>query len=354
MPGAAGDQMSQEATAAAVAAVAHNLRQQMQMAAAAQQQQQMGEGHGGSNLFNLPPHMASGGPMGGPPGAAGVPLPKASISPALSSSSNPAGLSSMMGPRHVPSPCGPNLPGMPQLPPGMAVALHMAGSGPGGRCDPSAVLSQQQQHQLQHLHLQQQHALHQQQKHQQQQQHQMSFGPHSASLGHSSISGVPSHTMVHPSLHKSATASSAKPSSSSTSSPSRRNSPHSLTPLHSPLTELGLEMSFKPSRPFSPSRLFSDDISDIVGVAGGSPLRSPSTSHHSSLAPVTTATITTTSSINTATVRSSSSEPSASITATSTSTSAATGSGAIDSTASTTSNISSTGIKLEPITTSSD
>ncbi|KAM7358065.1 bric a brac 1 isoform 2-T2 [Cochliomyia hominivorax] len=351
MPGAAGDQMSQEATAAAVAAVAHNIRQQMQMAAAAQQQQQIGESHGGSNLFNLPPHMASGGPMSGPPGAGGVPLPKASISPALSSSSNTAGLSSMMGPRHVPSPCGPNLPGMPQLPPSMAVALHMAG-GPGGRCDPSAVLSQQQQHQFQHLHLQQQHALHQQQKHQQQQQHQMAFGPHTSSLSHSSMAGAPSHTMIHQTMQKSASASSTKPLSS-TSSPSRRNSPHSLTPLHSPLTELGLEMSFKPSRPFSPSRLFSDDISDIVGVAA-SPLRSPSTSHPSTATAVTTATITTTSSINPATVRSSSSEPSVSAIATSATTATSTASAAIDSTASTTSNISSTGIKLEPITTSSD
>lgn len=353
MPSGAGDQMSQEATAAAVAAVAHNIRQQMQMAAAAQQQQQMGEGHGGPNIFNLPPHMATGGPMAGPPGSVGVPLPKASISPALSSSSNAASISSMMGSRHVPSPCGPSLPGLPQLPPGMAVALHMAGSGPGGRCDPAAVLSQQQQHQLQHLHLQQQHALHQQQQKHQQQQHQMAFGPHTSSLSHSSVIGAPSHTVVHQSLQKPTTASSTKPHSSA-SSPSRRNSPHSLTPLHSPLTELGLEMSFKPSRPFSPSRLFSDDIADIVAVSA-SPLRSPSTSYPSAATglPVTTATITTTSSINLATVRASSLEPSASATS-QTSAAATTTTGAIDSSASATSNISSTGIKLEPITTSSD
>ncbi|KAI9587054.1 hypothetical protein GQX74_002901 [Glossina fuscipes] len=117
MPAPASDQMSQEATAAAVAAVAHNFRQQMQMAAAAQHQQHT-ENLGAASLFNLPPHLVSAagpagaGPIVGAPGPGSIVLPKPSISPALSTTSNSGGGSAVVGPRHAPSPCGPTLPGM--------------------------------------------------------------------------------------------------------------------------------------------------------------------------------------------------------------------------------------------------
>ncbi|XP_033238793.1 protein bric-a-brac 1 isoform X2 [Drosophila pseudoobscura] len=240
--------MSQE-TAAAVAAVAHNIRQQMQMAAAVQHQ----HGEAGPpvvpppGLFNLPPHLA-GGP--GPPGSRG------SISPALSSGS---------GPRHAPSPCGPaGL--LPNLPPSMAVALHR---------DPAAaaLLSQhqQQQHHLQQLHLQQQQQQQQHHLHQQQvaaahhgMPHKSGFGASSmaaasaASTSASSSSSSHQHSHSHPHSH----------SHSHGEKQQKKGSPHrSETPrLHSPLGDLGLEMSSY-KREYSPSRLFADDLAELVGAS---------------------------------------------------------------------------------------
>ncbi|XP_058975487.1 protein bric-a-brac 1 isoform X3 [Musca domestica] len=389
-PTPTGDQMAQEATAAAVAAVAHNLRQQMQMAAAQQQQQQQQqhgpEGPGGqAGLFNLPPHLAGSGALPVPSGPGGMILPKTSISPALSSASSSGAVGSMMGPRHAPSPCGPGMPVMTQLPHSVAAALHMAGS-PASRCDPNALLSQQQQHQLHQLHLQQQHAMHQQQQHKHQHshghqhphQHQHSqlgaYGQHHLSLSHPGSmtggmgggGGTPTHTH-----HTTATttASSTK-SSSSTVSPLRRTSPPSV----SPLTELGLEMAFKPSRAFSPSRLFSDDIADIVGAAAAAAAVAAASSTSSSTctttATVTTATITGSSSYSLPATssssmmamdaagqqhQSSSIASSAGISPSHSSTSMATTTAAATVvTSASSSNISSTGIKLEPITTSSE
>ncbi|XP_017482294.1 PREDICTED: protein bric-a-brac 1-like, partial [Rhagoletis zephyria] len=283
VPTPTGDQMSQEATAAAVAAVAHNIRQQMQLAAAVQHQHPS-EGPPGPGLFNLPPHLqphlaaaAAAGSSGAAPGGHGsVPLPKTSISPALSTTSNP-GAASMLGPRHAPSPCGPGLPGLPpNLPPSMAMALHM------GRCDPSAVLSQQQQHQLQHLHMQQQQV---------------------------------------------ATATKSKCASPSSLLEHRRPSPSAESHLHSTLTELGLDMGYKTTRSsaYSPTRLFSEDLAALVGASEDSP-------------PGTTATSTIVSSTSTVT------------------TSATTGGHTeVSITSSATSgNISSSNIKIEPITTSSE
>ncbi|XP_039149014.1 protein bric-a-brac 1 isoform X5 [Drosophila simulans] len=211
--GVAGEQHMSQETAAAVAAVAHNIRQQMQMAAVP------------PGLFNLPPHPGVGGGVGSVPGAAGG---RASISPALSSGS---------GPRHAPSPCGPaGL--LPNLPPSMAVALHH---------------QQQQQaahHHMQQLHLQQQQAhLH---HHQQQQQH---------------------HQGGHQVAHKSGFGASSSSSASSSSmgqhhAPKAKSSPlRSETPrLHSPLGDLGLDMaSYK--REFSPSRLFAEDLAELVGAS---------------------------------------------------------------------------------------
>ncbi|XP_075161252.1 bric a brac 1 [Haematobia irritans] len=389
-PTPTGDQMSQEATAAAVAAVAHNIRQQMQMAAVQHQQQQQQQhqhqsqqhqGHGdmatGQGMFNLPPHLASSGAMPVPPGPGGMLLPKTSISPALSSASGPGVVGPMMGPRHAPSPCGPGLPVISQLPPGVAAALHMAGS-PASRCDPSALLS--------HMH-QQQHKHHQQPSHHQQQlhsvQHQLAYGQHHLpSLSHpsntSTMIGPPSHSHLQASSTATTTASSTK-SSSSTVSPLRRSSPsHSV----SPLTELGLEMAFKPQRPFSPSRLFADDIADIVGAAAAAAaaaatnIPSSSSTACTTTATVTTATITASSSsyglstvssvgpmdsssalnslvVSSASETSISPMASSSMTTTTTMMAPATAVSA-SAISSSSSNISSTGIKLEPITTSSD
>ncbi|XP_034137091.1 protein bric-a-brac 1 isoform X3 [Drosophila guanche] len=244
--------MSQE-TAAAVAAVAHNIRQQMQMAAAVQHQ----HGEAGPpvvpppGVFNLPPHLAS-----GPPGSRG------SISPALSSGS---------GPRHAPSPCGPaGL--LPNLPPSMAVALHR---------DPAAaaLLSQhqQQQHHLQQLHLQQQqqqHHLHQQQvaaaAHHGMQQHKSGFGGSSMAAASAASTSASSSSSSHQHQHQH---SHQHPHSHSHSlgekgMPQKKGSPHrSETPrLHSPLGDLGLEMSSY-KREFSPSRLFADDLAELVGAS---------------------------------------------------------------------------------------
>ncbi|XP_026833456.1 protein bric-a-brac 1 isoform X2 [Drosophila erecta] len=210
--GVAGDQHMSQETAAAVAAVAHNIRQQMQMAAVP------------PGLFNLPPHPGVGAGVGSVPGAGAG---RSSISPALSSGS---------GPRHAPSPCGPaGL--LPNLPPSMAVALHH---------------QQQQQaahHHMQQLHLQQQQAhLH---HHQQQQQH---------------------HQGGHQAAHKSGFGASSSSSASSSMGqhlpPKAKSSPlRSETPrLHSPLGDLGLDMaSYK--REFSPSRLFAEDLAELVGAS---------------------------------------------------------------------------------------
>ncbi|KAH8303557.1 hypothetical protein KR018_003064 [Drosophila ironensis] len=226
--------MSQE-TAAAVAAVAHNIRQQMQMAAAVQQHQ---HGEAGPppvppGLFNLPPHpgVGVGVGVGAVPGTGGG---RASISPALSSGS---------GPRHAPSPCGPaGL--LPNLPPSMAVALHH-------QQQQAAHHQQQQQqhHHLQQLHLQQQqqqaavHLHHQQQQQQQHHQHHQ-VGHKSSGFGASSSSqsaGLPG---------------------KSKGSPLRSETPR----LHSPLGDLGLDMAgYK--RDFSPSRLFAEDLAELVGAS---------------------------------------------------------------------------------------
>ncbi|XP_055373429.1 protein bric-a-brac 1-like isoform X3 [Condylostylus longicornis] len=78
MPPQGSDSMSPEATAAAVAAVAHNLRQQMQMAAAAHHPDSPG------SLFNLPSHLQVNHPS---ISGAGTPLPK-SNSPTSSNERN--------------------------------------------------------------------------------------------------------------------------------------------------------------------------------------------------------------------------------------------------------------------------
>ncbi|XP_017104057.2 protein bric-a-brac 1 isoform X1 [Drosophila bipectinata] len=228
--------MSQE-TAAAVAAVAHNIRQQMQMAAAVQHQHgEAGPPPVPPGLFNLPPH----------PGVGSVAVPgsgggRASISPALSSGS---------GPRHAPSPCGPaGL--LPNLPPSMAVALHH-------QQQQAAHHQQQQQaahHHLQQLHLQQQqqqaaHLHHQQQQHQQHHHHQV---PHKSVGGSGGGAGgfgasSSSQSSTHPSKAK--------------GSPLRSETPR----LHSPLGDLGLDMAgYK--RDFSPSRLFAEDLAELVGAS---------------------------------------------------------------------------------------
>ncbi|KAH8339590.1 hypothetical protein KR067_000112 [Drosophila pandora] len=229
--------MSQE-TAAAVAAVAHNIRQQMQMAAAVQHQHgEAGPPPVPPGLFNLPPH----------PGVGSVPVPgsgggRASISPALSSGS---------GPRHAPSPCGPaGL--LPNLPPSMAVALHH---------QQQQAAHHQQQQQAAHHHLQQLHLQQQQQQaahlhHQQQQQHQQH---HHHQVPHKSVGGSgggaggfgassSSQSSTHPSKAK--------------GSPLRSETPR----LHSPLGDLGLDMAgYK--RDFSPSRLFAEDLAELVGAS---------------------------------------------------------------------------------------
>ncbi|XP_054734838.1 protein bric-a-brac 1-like [Anastrepha obliqua] len=357
VPTPTGDQMSQEATAAAVAAVAHNIRQQMQLAAVVQHQHPS-EGPSGSNLFNLPPHLqpqlaaATAGSSGPAPGGHGsVPLPKTSISPALSTTSNP-GAGAMLGPRHTLSPCGPGLPGLPpNLPPSMAMALHM------GRCDPSSVLSQQQQHQLQHLHMQQhqqqQHQQHQHQQHQQQQ-HALGYGvssmPHLAGASAASIPATATTSSSHlyqqhqhqhqqqqsqiqqqHQHHQSASIGDTDPKVKCSSPASllehRRTSPSGESHLHSTLTELGLDIGYKTTRSsaYSPTRLFSEDLAALVGASEDSP-------------PGTTAASTIVSSTSTVT------------------TSAITGGRTeISITSSATSgNISSSSIKTEPITTSSE
>nr|XP_036220166.1 protein bric-a-brac 1 [Bactrocera oleae] len=367
VPTPTGDQMSQEATAAAVAAVAHNIRQQMQLAAAVQHQHPS-EGPPGPGLFNIPPHLqphlaaaASAGSGGAAPGVHGsVPLPKTSISPALSTTSNPSG-GTMLGPRHAPSPCGPGLPGLPpNLPPSMAMALHM------GRCDPTGVLSQQQQHQLQHLHMQQQQALQQQQQQQQQhhqqqhqqQQHGFGYGvssmPHhgatsaSATATSSSNQHYQQHQLQHQhpqqqpqaqqqQLHQhqqhhqspsvGATATKTKCPSPTSLLEHRRSSPSGDAHLHSTLTELGLDMGYKTTRSsaYSPTRLFSEDLAALVGASEDSP-------------PGTTASSTNVSSTSTVTTPAmSGSHADVSITSSATS-----------------GNISSSNIKIEPITTSSE
>ncbi|KAL9908089.1 bric a brac 1 isoform 2-T2 [Glossina fuscipes fuscipes] len=337
MPAPASDQMSQEATAAAVAAVAHNFRQQMQMAAAAQHQQHT-ENLGAASLFNLPPHLVSAagpagaGPIVGAPGPGSIVLPKPSISPALSTTSNSGGGSAVVGPRHAPSPCGPTLTGMHQLPPGMAVALHMVGGT--GRCETATMLNQQQhQHQLQQLHMQQQHAIHQQQQQQQKHHQQMIFG--ASSISHPSISTATTAASAS-SQHSISTAISASQTkfSSSSISPSlerQRQSTPGNTALRSSLTDLGLDFGYsKSTQSFSPSRLFPDDLADLVGTSPSS-----STSKKPSTLADTSSTITVTKS-NTP------SEILTSVACTSTTTS-------------TTSNKSSSNsVKLEPITTSSE
>lgn len=365
VPTPTGDQMSQEATAAAVAAVAHNIRQQMQLAAAVQHQHPS-EGPTGPGLFNIPPHLqphlaaaASAGSGGAAPGVHGsVPLPKTSISPALSTTSNP-GAGTMLGPRHAPSPCGPGLPGLPpNLAPSMAMALHM------GRCDPTGVLSQQQQHQLQHLHMQQQQALQQQQQqhHQQQQQHGFGYGvssmPHHGAASVSATATSSSsqhyqqqhqHQLQHPqqqsqaqqqqhqhqqhhqqhhqSSSVSATATKTKCPSPTSLLEHRHSSPSGDSHLHSTLTELGLDMGYKTTRSsaYSPTRLFSEDLAALVGASEDSP-------------PGTSAPSTNVSSTNTVT------------------TSATSGSHADVSiiSSATSGDISSSNIKIEPITTSSE
>nr|XP_044250462.1 LOW QUALITY PROTEIN: protein bric-a-brac 1 [Drosophila takahashii] len=229
-----GDQHMSQETAAAVAAVAHNIRQQMQMAAAVQHQHgEAGPPPVPPGLFNLPPHPGVGWGVG-VPGAGGG---RASISPALSSGS---------GPRHAPSPCGPaGL--LPNLPPSMAVALHH---------------QQQQQQQAAHHHLQQLHLQQQQQQahlhhHQQQQQHHHKSGGFGAS---SSSSASSSSLGQH------------HPASKAKGSPLRSETPR----LHSPLGDLGLDMAgYK--REFSPSRLFAEDLAELVGASVSSSSSSAAT-----------------------------------------------------------------------------
>ncbi|KAH8297779.1 hypothetical protein KR054_009833 [Drosophila jambulina] len=251
--GVGGEQHMSQETAAAVAAVAHNIRQQMQMAAAVQHQHgEAGPPPVPPGLFNLPPHPGVGVGVGvgsvSVPGAGGG---RASISPALSSGS---------GPRHAPSPCGPaGL--LPNLPPSMAVALHHHQQ---HQQQQAAAAHHQQQHQqqqqqahhhLQQLHLQQQqqqqaaHLHHHQQQQQQQQQHHHQVA-HKSGFGASSSSSASSSSLVgqqHPAKAK--------------GSPLRSETPR----LHSPLGDLGLDMAYK--RDFSPSRLFAEDLAELVGAS---------------------------------------------------------------------------------------
>ncbi|KAH8240054.1 hypothetical protein KR032_010734 [Drosophila birchii] len=241
--GVGGEQHMSQETAAAVAAVAHNIRQQMQMAAAVQHQHgEAGPPPVPPGLFNLPPHPGVGVGVGSVsvPGAGGG---RASISPALSSGS---------GPRHAPSPCGPaGL--LPNLPPSMAVALHHHQQ----HQQQQAAAAHHQQHQQQqaHHHLQQLHLQQQQQQvahlhhHQQQQQQHHHQVPHKSGFGASSSSSASSSSLVgqHPVKAK--------------GSPLRSETPR----LHSPLGDLGLDMAYK--RDFSPSRLFAEDLAELVGAS---------------------------------------------------------------------------------------
>ncbi|KAH8386156.1 hypothetical protein KR200_001681 [Drosophila serrata] len=248
--GVGGEQHMSQETAAAVAAVAHNIRQQMQMAAAVQHQHgEAGPPPVPPGLFNLPPHPGVGVGVGSVsvPGAGGG---RASISPALSSGS---------GPRHAPSPCGPaGL--LPNLPPSMAVALHHHQQHQQQQAAAAHHQQHQQQqqahHHLQQLHLQQQQQQaaahlhhHQQQQQQQQQQHHHQVVPHKSGFGASSSSSASSSSLVgqHPAKVK--------------GSPLRSETPR----LHSPLGDLGLDMAYK--RDFSPSRLFAEDLAELVGAS---------------------------------------------------------------------------------------
>uniref|UniRef100_A0A6P4FDL4 Protein bric-a-brac 1 n=1 Tax=Drosophila rhopaloa TaxID=1041015 RepID=A0A6P4FDL4_DRORH len=207
--GVGGEQHMSQETAAAVAAVAHNIRQQMQMAAVP------------PGLFNLPPHPGVGGGVG-VPGAGGG---RASISPALSSGS---------GPRHAPSPCGPLVP---NLPPSMAIALHHQQHQHGERRPCGCPFGPWP---CPHHHHQQQ---------QQQHHHQVGGGlPHKSGFGASSSSSASTSMGQHAPKAK--------------GSPLRSETPR----LHSPLGDLGLDMAgYK--REFSPSRLFAEDLAELVGAS---------------------------------------------------------------------------------------
>ncbi|XP_041631213.1 protein bric-a-brac 1 isoform X4 [Drosophila kikkawai] len=243
--GVGGEQHMSQETAAAVAAVAHNIRQQMQMAAAVQHQHgEAGPPPVPPGLFNLPPHPGVGVGSVSVPGAGGG---RASISPALSSGS---------GPRHAPSPCGPaGL--LPNLPPSMAVALHHHQQHQQQQAAAAVHHQQHQQqqahHHLQQLHLQQQqqqaaHLHHHQQQQQQQQQHHHQV-PHKSGFGASSSSSASSSSLV------------GQHSAKAKGSPLRSETPR----LHSPLGDLGLDMAYK--RDFSPSRLFAEDLAELVGAS---------------------------------------------------------------------------------------
>ncbi|XP_043063708.1 protein bric-a-brac 1 [Drosophila ficusphila] len=200
--GVGGEQHMSQETAAAVAAVAHNIRQQMQMAAVAQHQ---GSQHQPvpPGLFNLPPHPGVGGAI-------------------------PA--SSMQRDAH---------------PAALREAQFQARSQGGGHIAQQLHLQQQQQERrpcgcpfgpwpCPHHHHQQHHQGHQ--------------VAHKAGFGASSSSSTSSSMGQHP--------------------PKAKGSPlRSETPLlHSPLGDLGLNMAgYK--REFSPSRLFAEDLAELVGAS---------------------------------------------------------------------------------------
>ncbi|XP_055915369.1 protein bric-a-brac 1 [Eupeodes corollae] len=267
------DSMSQEATAAAVAGVAHALRQQMQMAAAVQQQQQQHQHHPhhqqqhphqqpshqhhhpetSSNIFNLPAHMS---PHGS---ASGIPLPKQSSPISSGPGQNPMQ-------RHA-SPSASNMPGLPNLNLANMPGLHMVpGIGPsmssgGGGGGPSSSTS----------------SLHRGEG-PPQSSHQSNISPvHNLFSSSSSSVHNPQHPVAPPSSSSNPRLHPTSPSDSAHDL--RMNSPDENL-LSSPL-QMSLEpavnlavgvsgMAYKPSRGYSsprPEHLFQEDIAELVGSA---------------------------------------------------------------------------------------
>ncbi|XP_055846458.1 protein bric-a-brac 1-like [Episyrphus balteatus] len=265
------DSMSQEATAAAVAGVAHALRQQMQMAAAVQQQQQQHQHHPhhqqqhphqqpshqhhhpdtASNIFNLPAHMS---PHGG---ASGIPLPKQSSPISSGPGQNPMQ-------RHT-SPSASNMPGLPNLSLANIPGLHMVPgigsnmSSSGG--PPSSSTS----------------SVHRGEG-PSQSSHQSNISPvHNLFSSSSSSVHNPQHAVAPPSSSSNPRLHPTSPSDSAHDL--RMNSPDESL-LSSPL-QMSLEpavnlavgvsgMAYKPSRGYSsprPEHLFQEDIAELVGSA---------------------------------------------------------------------------------------
>lgn len=228
----AADTMSQEATAAAVAAVAHGIRQQMQMAAAAQHHSDAASG-----LFALPAHMHS--------SNGGVPLPKQQNSPAssgqqINSNSQRHASPSLTG---LPNPASLSIPGMPNLHclPGLTASVSHASQsgGPGGNP-----------------------------------------GSYSSSSGNLQTSVSSGHITSNTSSASNASLNASRLESPSDSAHDLRMNSPDESPLHSPL-EMSLEpavnlavgvsgMAYKPSRGYAsprPEHLFQEDFADLVNSA---------------------------------------------------------------------------------------